>query len=202
MRDGDRRRLRSPNDSLPRLRLGLGIRVIGGSLRGRRLATPRDAAVRPTSARVREAVFDILQGSVDGARVLDLFAGSGAMGIEAISRGAMHATFVEQAKETAVVLARNVAELDLESRSRLLRSRAAEALGRLGEERERFDLVFLDPPYADDPTGLLLRIAEIGIAPGTIVLEVARRRRLDAPAGWACDRRRYGDTELLVLRAG
>lgn len=180
------------------------IRVVGGSLRGRRLATPRSAAVRPTSSRVREAVFDILQRDVPDARVLDLFAGSGAMGIEALSRGASHATFVEHSPEALVAIRRNVEELGLQTRVRVMAGAAASAIDRLAGERRAFDLAFADPPYADDPSELLGRLTRGGLLAGggALVLEVAFRRRLPIPEGFEGDRRRYGDTELLVLRSG
>lgn len=116
------------------------MRIVAGELGGRRIRAPRGAFVRPTSDRVREAVFSIL-GDVEGADVLDLFCGTGALGIEAISRGAASATLVDTAIGTA---ARNVGDLDLRDRCRLVRG---DALAFLAREGPAYDLVFCDPPY-------------------------------------------------------
>jgi 16S rRNA (guanine966-N2)-methyltransferase len=116
------------------------MRIVAGELGGRRIRAPRGAFVRPTSDRVREAVFSIL-GGIDGAEVLDLFCGTGALGIEAISRGASSATLVDTAIGTA---ARNVGDLDLHDCCRLVRG---DALAFLAHEEATYDLVFCDPPY-------------------------------------------------------
>jgi 16S rRNA (guanine966-N2)-methyltransferase len=116
------------------------MRVVAGELGGRRLHAPRGGVVRPTSDRVREAVFSIL-GDVEGAAVLDLFAGTGAMGIEAISRGAAHATLVDKAVGAA---ARNVGALGIDDRVRIVRADARTFLGR---DDGQYDLIFCDPPY-------------------------------------------------------
>jgi len=174
------------------------LRIVAGELGGRRLATPpgRSAAVRPTSDRVREAVFSIL-GDFAGARVLDLFCGTGALGIEALSRGAASATLVDTHTSLA---RRNVAELDIDDRCDVVRSDARSFLRR---GRGRFDLVFCDPPYrlADrleaDLDTLICKV----LAPGArLMVEGAARRppRLSLPV---VTERRYGDTVVTIYEA-
>ena len=175
------------------------MRVVAGSLGGRRLASPprRSAAVRPTSDRVREAVFSIL-GDVVGAEVLDLYCGTGAMAIEALSRGAARATLVD----TRTALARrNVAQLGLGDRSRVVRS---DAVAYLRRARESFDLVFCDPPYrlADRLEGELDSLIPNRLAPaGRLIVEASTRRplRLDMPV---LVERRYGDTMVRIHAPG
>jgi 16S rRNA (guanine966-N2)-methyltransferase len=175
------------------------MRVVAGELRGRRLATPprRSAAVRPTSDRVREALFAIL-GEIGGARVLDLFCGTGALGIEALSRGAAEATLVD----LDVLLARrNVRELGLEGRARVVR---ADALRYLKRSRERFDLILCDPPYrlADRLEGELDSLIPARLAAGgRVVTESAGRRPLELGAPLLSERR-YGDTVIRIHAGG
>jgi 16S rRNA (guanine966-N2)-methyltransferase len=179
------------------------LRVVGGALRGRRLRVP-DRGVRPTSERVREAVFDILGARVPGARVLDLFAGTGALGIEALSRGAASAAFVEGDRAVARVLEGNLGRLGLSDRASvavapLEGARLPAALA------GPWDLVFLDPPYAGEAGARWL--AALASAPwppsgGLIVLE-RRRGTLAAPEGIVLlTERRYGDTVVGIYHAG
>ena len=127
------------------------MRVVAGRFGGRRIATVQGDATRPTTDRVREALFSIL-GPLDGARVLDLFAGSGALAIEALSRGAAHATLVEKDAWAAAVIERNLETLDLEpEEAQLLRMPADRALRAARERGDAYDLVFLDPPYRQAP---------------------------------------------------
>lgn len=181
------------------------VRIIAGALRGRVLRTPRGRATRPTADRVREALFSIL-GDVSELDVLDLFAGSGALGLEALSRGASYAVFVEEARAAQKVLEDNLRELEVEDRSRVLAADAHKALGRLAKGKRRFGLVFLDPPYArSDVAELLEKLAQAGVLlPGAwIVLEHAAR---DEPPKAPVEletrfRRDYGDTALTFYRA-
>jgi 16S rRNA (guanine966-N2)-methyltransferase len=174
------------------------VRVIAGDLGGRRLAAPRGARTRPTAERVREALFSML-GDVSGARVLDLFAGSGALGIEALSRGAAAATFVERSQPALAALRANVESLGLEQRARIV---AGEALAAL-RAPAKYDLVFLDPPYATAATlaGALARELPAVLAPsGRVVSESDRRVPLEL--GLALRReRRYGDTMIRIHEA-
>jgi 16S rRNA (guanine966-N2)-methyltransferase len=180
-------------------------RVVAGRLGGRRLAVPRGGATRPTSDRVREALFSTLGDRVAGASVLDLYAGTGALGIEALSRGAASATFVERDRRVAAVLRRNLADLGLDAEVHLAPvSRWVDALA----PGRGFDLVLCDPPYAagvDEVAGLLRRLAAGGhvAAGGTLVVERARHGpALVVPGGdpVVTDARRYGDTVLYYLR--
>jgi 16S rRNA (guanine(966)-N(2))-methyltransferase RsmD len=173
------------------------VRVTGGALAGRHLRAPRGAAVRPTSDRVRESLFARLR-SLAGARVLDLFAGTGALGIEALSRGAAETTFVERARPALACLAANLASLGLDERARIVRGDVRGALARLAREGARFDLVLLDPPYGSPDAVPALRAVAEGalLAPGgTLVLETSRRHPPERVPGLAlADERRYGDT--------
>jgi 16S rRNA (guanine966-N2)-methyltransferase len=125
------------------------MRVIAGDARGRKLSAPRGLATRPTLARVRESMFSRLSVRLDfdGLRVLDLFAGTGSLGIEALSRGAAHVTFVESARAAITALRRNLAALGFAARARVLKSDVLRGLEILAGEGGRFDLVLLDPPY-------------------------------------------------------
>jgi 16S rRNA (guanine966-N2)-methyltransferase len=182
------------------------MRITGGEFAGRTLRVPR-GAVRPTAERVREAVFSMLahRGALAGARVLDAFAGSGALGLEALSRGAAHALFVEKSRDAAAVLAANVAALGVAGRARAVTREATSALRALASEGARFDLCFVDPPYA---SGLAARtlglLAESGLlAPRAVLVAESDRRHAPGPiAGLALAlERRYGDTliSLYVL---
>lgn len=147
------------------------MRIIAGRLKGRRLEAPRGAGLRPTSDSLRETLFNVLGRLVDGARVLDAFAGTGAVGLEALSRGARHVTFVESNREAALLIADNVARCQVNEACMIVRDEFARA--RLG----RFDLVWLDPPYdARNLVGVLARAAEVVEADGLVVLEHSRRR--------------------------
>ena len=172
------------------------LRVTGGRLSGRRFRAPR-GGVRPTSDRVREALFGRL-GNLEGVRVLDLYAGSGALGIEAISRGAVEATFVEREAPTLVVLRANLAALGIDSIASVAPGDVPAVVRRLGRGKERFDLVLIDPPYAsEEPTRAFEALVGAAVlAPGAmVVLERDRRHPSPQVDGLsAVDERRYGDT--------
>jgi 16S rRNA (guanine966-N2)-methyltransferase len=171
------------------------VRVIAGRHRGRRLSTPRGAATRPTSDRVREALFSVL-GDVSGLTVLDLFAGSGALGIEALSRGAASAEFVERAAPAVGALKANLAGLGIVAPVHRDDARAfvrnASAAGRT------YDLVFADPPYRDaQRLGTDMALGELLAPGGRLVTESDRRAPLptDIPIRFE---RRYGDTLIRI----
>ena len=182
------------------------MRVIGGDLKGRRLSVTRGRQIRPTSDRVREAIFDILGLAWTFPRVLDLFAGTGALGIEALSRGAEEVVFVEQGKAALQVLKGNLAALGLQARSRVLPVTAKKGIALLGERGELFDLIFMDPPYGTEAGGqTLAEIERRGIlaAAGLIVAEHAARDRILSPPGLELtQQRRYGDTKLSFFHKG
>lgn len=176
----------------------MGLRVTGGRLGGRRLRSPR-AGVRPTADRVRESLFARL-GDLEGARVLDLFAGSGALGIEALSRGAESLVSVERSRSARAVLQANLEALELTDCARLMAGDAITAVGRLARAGERFHLVLLDPPYAADAAGPVLEAivkVELLAPHGVVVLERSRSHPLPDVTGLVpVDERRYGDTMI------
>lgn len=141
------------------------MRVITGSARGRRLLELEGLETRPTTDRVKEGVFSALQFDIEGRRVLDLFAGTGQMGIECLSRGAASAVFVDQRKDAVEVVKKNLALTNLQDRARVIHGDARDFAARTDE---RFDLVFLDPPYA---SGLLEELLERITAPGFDILD-------------------------------
>jgi 16S rRNA (guanine966-N2)-methyltransferase len=177
------------------------MRIVGGSLGGRVLRAPPGAATRPTSEKVREAIFNILP-DVAGAHVLDLFAGSGALGIEALSRDATHVTFVDFGKQPLQVIRGNLKELGLDARAVVVNGDAVAAAARPGPAP--WDLVFIDPPYASD---LAIRAAQAlaHLAAGaTIVIEHDRRHAPPEHLGSLVrsDERRYGDTLVSFYQRG
>jgi 16S rRNA (guanine966-N2)-methyltransferase len=178
------------------------LRVVSGVLGGRALKSP-PGTTRPTQDRVRAALFDILGPRVAAARVLDLYAGSGALGIEALSRGAASAVFVERGRAASAVLEENLRALGLGGRFRLLRLPVARALALLGREGARFDLVLADPPYALAP-GAWRGAAGALLAPGgLLVVETAARRPPQSDPDLDLVRRAvYGDTALEFWRPG
>jgi 16S rRNA (guanine966-N2)-methyltransferase len=176
------------------------LRVVAGRLGGRSLRAVPGSATRPTSDRVREALFAIIGDRVHGARVLDLFAGTGALAIEALSRGAARAVLVEHAAPAVAVIRANLSDLELTSSATVRRTRAETYL-RTSRDGP-FDLVFLDPPYAIGVgllAGLLARLAGGALAAGAVVVVEAAARSeppLWPPGLLAETPRRYGDTAL------
>ena len=124
------------------------MKIIAGTLTGRKVLVTTGKRVRPTGAKVKEALFSIIADDVDDAAVLDVFSGSGSVGIEALSRGAASCTFVERDKNVIDVLARNLSQFSLEDRGKILPLEAKRAMKLLGKQGERFDIIFLDPPYS------------------------------------------------------
>jgi 16S rRNA (guanine966-N2)-methyltransferase len=182
------------------------MRVVGGTLRGRTLAAPKSPTIRPTADRLREALFNILVHGYDnpiaGARVLDLFAGTGALGIEALSRGAAFTLFVDDGAEARALMRENVATLGLGGTSRIFR-RDATKLGP-AHPVEPFALAFLDPPYGKDLAEQALASARAGawlVPDALIVVEEATKAKFSAPEGFTeIERRGYDDTEFVMLR--
>ena len=182
------------------------MRVIGGRLRGRRLVVPSSQAIRPTADRLRESLFNILTHAygepIAGAHVLDLFAGTGALGIEALSRGAAFALFIDERAEARALMRENVAALGLGGVSRIFR-RDAKRLG-AAHPVEPFSLAFLDPPYGQGLAGAALVSARAGgwfTPDALIVVEEAADAGFKPAEGFdECERRRYDDTEFTFLR--
>ena len=184
------------------------MRIVGGKFKGHGLAGPKGQATRPTSDRVREAIFNILAHGIEGfeiegARVLDLFAGTGAMGLEALSRGARFCQFVDDSAEARGVIRRNADALGVIGQCKIWRRDAT----RLGPAAPQpgFDLVFADPPYNKDlGTKALKSLVDGGwLTPrAVIVVEEAERATLTCPPELSeVDRRVYGETQILIARA-
>jgi len=176
------------------------MRIIAGVFKGRRLA-PVKGRTRPTSAKVREAVFNILGPAVVGVRVLDLFAGTGALGIEAMSRGASAAVFVEDHPEAVKALRRNLEDLGLPGQTRVWPLPVTTALKKLAAQGDRFGLVFLDPPYGGGKAPAALdALAELNLlsTEASVVVEHSRRDTLPEESGRLrrTEVRRYGDTQV------
>lgn len=175
------------------------MRIVAGAAKGRRLAGPKGAEIRPTADRVKEALFASLQPIVPGASVLDLFAGTGALGLEALSRGAAHVTFVERARPALTVLRSNIDTVGLPG-TEIVASEVMTAL-RGALAGRPFDLVLADPPYhhPNAEVSAFLEAVVDHLAPGGVVV-VERTARDGAPT-WpsgllAGTPRRYGDTTL------
>ena len=179
-----------------------GVRVTGGELRGRVVAVPGEA--RPTEGRVREALFSIWRERLEGARVLDLFAGSGVVALEAASRGALAVVAVEMAPRSVAVLEQNVRRTGMEGIVEVRRGVLPAELERLGEGGP-FDLVYADPPYRyPDYAELVAAVAPLLAADGEAAVEHASRRELPAEVGdlVRVDVRRYGESALSFYRRG
>ena len=183
------------------------MRVVAGTLRGRALATPETSAIRPTSDRVREALFNILSHGIEdfdieGVQVLDLFAGTGALGIEALSRGAGFAIFVELDADARGLIRENIEQFELSGASRIYRRDACN-MG-TANARDTAGLVFIDPPYGKGLATAALNSAIAGgwLANGAIVvIEESRKVTVELPNGvTTLDTRRYGDTQIIFVR--
>jgi len=180
------------------------MRIIAGQFRGRKLFTTHDRSVRPTTDRAKQSIFDMLSHrlNLEGIEVLDLFAGSGSLGLEALSRGAQHVVFVDKAKSAIQVLEKNIASLGCGRRSTVY---PADVFWFLKNTRRRFDLIFVDPPY---------RLEEIGSLPAAIyrspvvgdgsvvVMEHSKESEIElSPAMYDVLQKPFGQTTVLILRA-
>lgn len=183
------------------------MRIVGGTLRGRNLKGPSTSSVRPTSDRLREALFNVLahayDDACDGARVIDLFAGTGALGIEAISRGARFTLFVDDSAEGRALVRENTETLGLGGVTKIFR-RDATKLGQMPPQ-EPFTLAFLDPPYGKglaEPALMALRDGGWLVKGALCVVEESADVKLAWPDGFSeLERRDYGDTQVVFLRA-
>jgi 16S rRNA (guanine(966)-N(2))-methyltransferase RsmD len=180
------------------------MRIISGTSKGRKLATPKNLSLRPTSDRVKESIFNILREEIEGRMVLDLFAGTGNLGIEALSRGAKKVIFVEKGRHALTLIERNLAQFELEGRSEVLPIDANRAIGILNQRGNNFDLIFMDPPYEK---GLIERtLTKLSSHPiyhrDSILIIEHHRRELLPPAihGWNLIRQRQmGETVISFL---
>ncbi len=176
------------------------MRVIAGDKKGRRLVTPEGASTRPTSDKVKEALFSIIQFELVGSKFLDLFAGSGQIGIEALSRGAEKCTFVDAGRVPCECIRKNISDLDLKDRAEI---KAMNVEGFLAASREKFDIVFMDPPYMEGLIAPIFeKVTEITSDDGVIICEIPLGCRVEESInGFSLRRRyRYGKTELALFR--
>jgi 16S rRNA (guanine966-N2)-methyltransferase len=175
------------------------MRIVAGTAGGRKLVVPQGETTRPTSERVREAIFNSLYSldAIDGADVLDLFAGSGALGLEALSRGAAHATMVETDRNALNAIYDNVEALGFDSETRVVPGEGLSYLGRA----DGHDLVLLDPPYGFDEWDTLIAGISKGLAGAVVVIE--SDREVVMPDSWEIHRvKRYGSTVVMLATAG
>ena len=175
------------------------MRIIAGVYGGRRLHAPKGAAIRPTSERVREAVFSIIGPAVAGADVLDLFAGTGAMGLEAVSRGASRAVFVDQTLHAVRLIHSNIELCKVADRVRVIHGSVNQAIRRLADQGEIFDLIFLDPPYGKSfIQKTLLSLGDLGRSGTVAVAEHCAKDPLPIQVQeWLqTEERKYGDTAV------
>jgi 16S rRNA (guanine966-N2)-methyltransferase len=181
------------------------MRIVGGEYRSRQIDMPKGAEIRPTQDRVREAVFNIL-GDVNGKSVLDLFAGSGAFGIEALSRGAAHATFVENNSRCIASIETNVDSLDIpDSRYDIIKGSVLSTLFRLQKDGNSYDLIFLDPPYHKNMArNCLIYIDNYDILTkfGLVIAEHFKKDSLESDFGTidVLTERKYGDTLITIFK--
>ena len=176
------------------------LRVAGGEARGRRLKTPK--GIRPTQGIVKAAMFNLVGPGIEGEHVLDLFAGSGAIGIEALSRGAAGVTFVDREPRGLAILRQNLEVLDLKERAQVVRGDVVRWLEGSPDQLMQAGFVFMDPPYEDPILDRALKAIDHGSSKATVVVEHSRRQELPALTRMRVDRqRKYGDTMVSVLRA-
>jgi len=179
------------------------MRIITGSAKGTKLKAPKGYSIRPTSDRVKESVFNIIGQFVEGVVVLDLFAGTGNLGLEALSRGAARAIFVDRSLEAISLIKRNAEQTRLADRVEIVRDDVLRTVSRFAAEKRQFGLIFCDPPYNSGQAGLIVtQVHEAGILSpnGLLVLEYSRHEVL--PSGfWAIRTERYGETMISFFSA-
>src|SRR5438128_9742800 len=175
------------------------LRVSGGEARGRRLKAPKN--IRPTQGVVKQAIFNMVGPNIEGAEVLDLFAGSGALGIEALSRGAAKVTFVDQQPRGLAILRQNLDALGFKERAHIVRGDVVRWLEATPEAVRAARFVFLDPPYDDVVLDKALRALDGQVSDATVLAEHSRRQQPPALSRLRMDRqRRYGDTMVSVFK--
>jgi len=177
------------------------MRIIAGVARGRRISTLKGMGLRPTADRVKEALFNILPLDLEGVRVLDLFAGSGNLSVEALSRGAGSVLLVDSSRQAAQLIKKNLTELGFLDRSSIWVKSVNAAVRQLGDQHLKYDVIFMDPPYDEGwVENVLVSIdeGEVAAATGLVVAEHSRRESVAEHYGSLAlkDQRRYGDTCL------
>lgn len=181
------------------------MRIVSGSARGRPLKGPKGPGIRPTADRVRETLFNVLGQYLEGGQVLDLYAGTGALALEALSRGAERAVLVDSGREALGLIRENAASLGFSARAEILSSDALKAVERLGREGRRFPLIFADPPYAQKAIADLLQAisrAQLLEEGGTLVLEHGKHEPVPEAEGRLIqvDQRSFGETRVTLYR--
>jgi 16S rRNA (guanine966-N2)-methyltransferase len=182
------------------------MRIVAGTARGRPLLTPRVKGIRPTADRVRESVFNVLGQWMDGLKILDLYAGTGALALESLSRGARSAVLVDDDRQATRLCRQNADALGFSGRVEILAMPVARAAAVLAQQQATFDLVFADPPYAARAvTEVLELVARHGLLAGDGTLVIEHDRREPAPEGYGpfarVDQRRFGDTAVSLYRS-
>lgn len=181
------------------------MRIIAGEMRSRAILAPKGSDTRPTLDRTRESLFNIIAAECPDARVLDLYAGSGALALEALSRGAESAVLCDCSREAAKAIRHNIETLKLENRARFLFMQDAQAIALLAREKAVFDLVFLDPPYRLDTAPACRALAESGVLlpDALVVIEHAAAAQPAPGEGYErVDQRKYRDTMISFYRYG
>lgn len=181
------------------------IRIIAGSLKSRLVNTPRGDIVRPTSNRVRESIFSVVEDHAENCCVLDLFAGAGSLGIEAISRGASHVTFVENSPQAVRVLRENIEHLDIQDRTTVMKVDVLGVLKEFSARRARFGMVFMDPPYSESLAHramAALALSGVVTEDGIVVAEHRKEDLLEQTYGELVLTRvlKFGDTWVSIYR--
>ena len=181
------------------------MRIIAGEYKGRMLDFPKNVDVRPTQDRVREALFNVIAPQIQGKLVLDLFAGSGSLGIEAISRGAKKATFVENNLKCIHIIKKNIEKVAIESKTAILKMDVFKALGTFDEKGDIFDIVFLDPPYYKElPKKALIMLSQYDILSPTNTIVIEHFKKDNIPENinniLIYNQKKYGDTVLSFFR--
>ncbi len=175
------------------------MRIIAGSLGGRKIETPDGKKTHPMSERIRNALFNSIGDEIGGARVLDAFAGSGALGIEAISRGASHATFIERDRIAQKVIDENITTLGISEQTKIIRASVAAWISTY--DGELFDIILVDPPYHDPQFSTAIQLNGL-LKPGALMV-LSRPGRSESPTGArivVVDNRSYGDAALTYFR--
>ncbi len=176
------------------------LRIIAGKYKQRLIKMPEGSGTRPTSSKVREAVFSILQSEIQDANVLDLFAGSGALSFEAISRGAQKAVLCDKSKSAVAVIKKNIAILNAQEQTKVLAMPWSKAVHKLSQENQKFDIVFLDPPYNLDAEPVLKDILKNNLLNKYAVICVEHSKPLVLPNGLSVHKnKRYGRTEVTFI---
>jgi 16S rRNA (guanine(966)-N(2))-methyltransferase RsmD len=181
------------------------MRIIGGTSKGRKLAAVHGRGIRPTSDRVKESIFNILGGDLEGKVVLDLFAGTGNLGLEALSRGASKVLFVDKRRQALGLIERNLAQCGMTDEAEILPTDVLRAVGILSRRKEIFDVILMDPPYEKGMVQRVLsKIENLGICHAESVLVIEHDRREPLPLrihGWSLFReRQIGDTLISFLK--